>query len=397
MIGYVDLSAEENADLEETTDREGFKRTAYFQNFMRVMEEFRAFTERAQSFIRRQYVEYRKVRTAQAAGLDEHVTPEAISRTLGERLSGARRQLRSTGTLRRSLERLQLAPGSRTSQSGRSDLSELPSLIDDAVRATVELETYISSLVHQQKAVSLLQQQIEDLREQLAMTYETVALGLTAEAFSHEVHNVADRLAQRTSQIRTYMDQAGIRDLRVRAYLEHVRTTIAALNRQLGHLNPALRYLREQRESIKVNDFLADLCAYYGDLWRDRGVKALLVDGGQDFTLSMNRGKLTQILDNLFLNSEYWLRDIGGRRAIYVEAAAPLIKQWDTGPGVDPVLEASLFEPFVTAKPPGSGRGLGLYVIHQLLESEGAEIRLSPERNEAGRRFRFEIDFPVLE
>ena len=389
VIGYVELTAQDNPRLEETTDREGFKKTPHFQNFMRLMEEFRAFTERAQSFIRRQYVVYRKVRTADVAGLSADTTPESISETLTTRLADARQHLKSAKSLRQTLVVLE----------GAADVKALRNagaIIAEALRESEEIEAYVADLAQQQDAAALLQQQIVGLREQLAMTYETVALGLTAEAFAHEVRNVADRLTRRTAQIWSYMDSGTRRDLRVAAYFEHVRTSIAALNRQLAHLNPSLRYLRERREPIAVGAFLTDLCAYFGERWEGSRIKALLVDDGPDFTVTMNKGKLTQVLDNLMLNSEYWLDGTSGRRAAYLEYSSPFIRQWDSGPGVDPILEASLFEPFVTAKPPQIGRELGLYVVTQLLKSEGAEIRLLSDRNEAGRRFRFEIEFGVV-
>jgi len=64
----------------------------------------------------------------------------------------------------------------------------------------------------------------------------------------------------------------------------------------------------------------------------------------------------------------------------------------DNGSGIDPLLESSIFEPFVSGKGKGKGRGLGLYIMRQLLEAEDCHIDLSPERNKNGRLFKFEID-----
>jgi signal transduction histidine kinase len=112
----------------------------------------------------------------------------------------------------------------------------------------------------------------------------------------------------------------------------------------------------------------------------------------------MNKGKLTQVIDNLVLNSEYWLKeDIAQRRldagTIVVEISRPFVRIYDDGSGVDPSVEHALFEPFVSAKAKGQGRGLGLFIVKQLLDSEGCSIGLIPERNRRRRIFKFQIDF----
>jgi C4-dicarboxylate-specific signal transduction histidine kinase len=111
----------------------------------------------------------------------------------------------------------------------------------------------------------------------------------------------------------------------------------------------------------------------------------------------MNRGKLIQVLDNLVINSEYWLKEairsgIASRGNITIEIDAPYIRVSDTGPGIDPVVEHTLFEPFISMKGKGRGRGLGLYVAQQLLRAEGCDIRLTGRRNTAGKHSEFEID-----
>jgi C4-dicarboxylate-specific signal transduction histidine kinase len=71
----------------------------------------------------------------------------------------------------------------------------------------------------------------------------------------------------------------------------------------------------------------------------------------------------------------------------------PLVIVSDNGPGVDPSIERTLFDPFTTRKPRGKGRGLGLFIVRQLMEGEGCSIELGPKRNSEGRRFEFHLDF----
>ena len=69
----------------------------------------------------------------------------------------------------------------------------------------------------------------------------------------------------------------------------------------------------------------------------------------------------------------------------------------DTGPGIDPHYEETLFEIFVTAKPDrDAGQGLGLFIVTELLRIDGCEITLLPDRNEDGRRYRFSVNLVPL-
>jgi len=63
----------------------------------------------------------------------------------------------------------------------------------------------------------------------------------------------------------------------------------------------------------------------------------------------------------------------------------------DSGPGVDNRIEKLIFEPFITMKPQNEGRGLGLYIIRELLLSMNCDISLVGERTE-GRLKQFMVD-----
>jgi signal transduction histidine kinase len=69
----------------------------------------------------------------------------------------------------------------------------------------------------------------------------------------------------------------------------------------------------------------------------------------------------------------------------------------DSGPGVDPRYEETLFEMFVTAKPDrDSGQGLGLFIIKQLLQIDGCDVLLLNDRNLDGRRYKFAVNLSPL-
>ena len=182
------------------------------------------------------------------------------------------------------------------------------------------------------------------------------------------------------------------------SYVEHVKSAVAEFRRQLTFLAPSLKFVREQRDRIDVLEFTKELFQYYTRRFHDSPISFRpQAVSRTPFIISINKGKLIQVFDNLFLNSEYWLKeDLKAGRVsmgiILVETTKPYVRVSDNGRGIDPTIESSVFEPFVSAKGKGKGRGLGLYIARQLLEAEGCRVDLSPERNKSDRLFKFEID-----
>jgi two-component system, NtrC family, sensor histidine kinase HydH len=84
--------------------------------------------------------------------------------------------------------------------------------------------------------------------------------------------------------------------------------------------------------------------------------------------------RLTQALLNLVINAMQAVERVGG---IHVSAevieAAIVIRISDTGPGIPPEKLASIFDPYFTTKPEGSG--LGLWIAQQIIIAHGGSIQ----------------------
>lgn len=410
-LGYIAISARDNSQLEETTDREGFKTSPHYNNFYELLQSFVRFSAEAQEFLRRGWVVFRNANQKKIADVPPDATPESISETINQGLTRAasyqatlgsvsKRLSASAATSLRTIEELRDArsPSPHEYSKLAEQLGELRSELENAVRTIGEVQDYLADLQKLEAKGVVLTQQIEVLRERIRQVHEIIGLGLTAEALSHEINNVLSQLGHRNQQLSRYLKASNNRDIKVLSFSEYVKTTVEALRRQMLFLAPSLQYVRETRENIDVNEFVVDVFKHYTNYFSDQPLTIKpKTSKTPAFIVHMNRGKLIQILDNLILNSEYWLKeDIkAGRIArgeISIEAVKPLIIVTDNGRGIDPSVEDSIFQPFVSAKGKGKGRGLGLYIVEQMLEAEDCSIQTSPERNRHGRLFRFEID-----
>ena len=116
------------------------------------------------------------------------------------------------------------------------------------------------------------------------------------------------------------------------------------------------------------------------------------------FSITINEGHFIQVMDNLINNSIYWLRQHPNEHPkVSILVKRPWLYVSDNGLGVAPAVEESLFEPFVTMKPKGQGRGLGLFIVRQLLDAVGCFIVLDERKNVYNRRYVFAINLSNIE
>ena len=126
-------------------------------------------------------------------------------------------------------------------------------------------------------------------------------------------------------------------------------------------------------------------------------------------TVLANGGQVHQILMNLGINAWHAMKDHTGRLLVTLEkfvvtpeyaATTPRlhpgdyvrISVSDTGCGMDPATLRRIYEPFFTTKAPGEGTGLGLSVVHGIMDSHDGAITV---HSQPGEGTVFRLYFPV--
>lgn len=119
--------------------------------------------------------------------------------------------------------------------------------------------------------------------------------------------------------------------------------------------------------------------------------------------------QLHQSLTNLFKNAIQSMREDGGTLSVSIESleltehldtlgnslfpgSYYCLVVEDTGPGMNQEVQDRVFEPFFTTKAPQEGTGLGLSVVHGVVQDHGGGIELE---SELGRGTKFKLYFPV--
>lgn len=377
-IGHVDISVSENSNLKEVTDREGFRETPAFEIFRQVLDHVVQVAGEFHANLRKAYRDFVERRGEETGDAGEEKPQERARRIRGSVNSVSKELSKAVDTAESALQ--EISQGAE--EDGEPQQEKLAIQTEKIDSLSDRLEGVESELEGLEMRLDTMQQQLEEY-------YPMVSLGITAEALSHEMLNSLDRLKRLLRKSGSENLDSGTRS--ELAIIEN------RLRKQLSHIDPSLKYVREVRQEIDLEEFLTE---DYGPFWQGE-LEAVDIEIETEIettgSIKINKGRLIQVLDNLVLNSKYWLTEGGqGSRdggTILFVLDFPVLSVEDDGPGIQPDVAGSIFDPFVTTKPRGEGRGLGLYVAQQLLNDEGAFIGLDSEKNEQGRYFRFNINF----
>jgi signal transduction histidine kinase len=104
-------------------------------------------------------------------------------------------------------------------------------------------------------------------------------------------------------------------------------------------------------------------------------------------------GQIDQVLMNLLTNAAQAIGDRGGTIRVSGQSrdAQVLLTVSDDGPGIPADVLPRIFDPFFTTKDVGEGSGLGLSIVHGIVERHGGQIDVD---SKPGQGTTFTISFP---
>ena len=250
------------------------------------------------------------------------------------------------------------------------------------LRATYLFAVALTVLVALVFAAGLLValRSLERARVAYGRAERLAAIGQMAAMVAHEVRNPLGILRGQVELAREKLGEAA--PPRERERFADMISEIDRLNRLTEEF---LALARDQSlEQSRVE--LAELVQGIADEVRVAAKDATIEVAADPLEISGDPGKLRQAILNLVLNAV----QVGGtgvtvRLEVARAGGRARITVADTGPGVPAELAATLFEPFVTARPGGSG--LGLAVARRVAERHAGTLVLESSPGQPGARF----------
>ena len=257
-----------------------------------------------------------------------------------------------------------------------------------------ELISLQESTKNLRNAVNLKEKQVEELVTHIDEFAPIMGATIIAETLSHEIIRLSNNIKFSSSKVRNSVLNNNEEEAILN--LNRIDSSNKFLVRYASLLD-VNSYSRRRRYSVEsIKEKLEEILENTPLLtYGNTSVNLKIV--GNDFKAKIISDSFKIIIENLVINSTYWLDKMNISDSLLtfkLDNDLGKLFVFDNGIGIDKSVENHLFEEFVTNKPDNDGRGMGLYIVTTLLNEFGATITLDDERNQYGNLYKFIITFP---
>jgi len=256
-------------------------------------------------------------------------------------------------------------------------LGVLTAMLIDGVekeeRAHVEL-----NIAHQE--LSTYVQQLKESQEQLIQAEKLTSLGQMAASIAHEINNPLAGVLVYTQLLSKKVAGDTLKEEEALDYLSKMGSEVSRCSRIIRNLLDFARQTEPMLRLVDINQVIEQVLAMVGHQAQLQNVEVV-----KEFSPSLPKvtadfDQLQQVFTNLTLNAIQAMPD-GGRltlRSSAVDGEVRIDVQ-DTGCGISKESLGKLFTPFFTTKAKDKGVGLGLAVVHGIIERHKGRIKVQSE------------------
>ena len=379
VAGYVYINGEENlSKLREMTNRQGLLEDNYGKNFLIILREIitKIIVDSDVAFRNLFTLDFKKIKEAKFGDEFSIFNGKVVFKKRKDYVGDIQDNTNS------------LIDNLQPSIFDSPEVSNFKNAVVSYVNGIKEDASAIHSSIEAEKNKLQMERKI------LEQYKIIMANSIVAESLAHEILKIAQKTKNYASNIRKEILKPDINFSMINANSDMIISSMQFLYRNASILDSNSYVKRNSFERVNVKELVSNLISTFPlfDSTLEGNFKILLE--GDELELEIIKNNFIVSLENLLINSKYWLDKNGiDNPCVHILIKDKNIILYDNGYGIAKNVEDTLFDAFVTCKPDDEGRGLGLYITKQLINEINGNIELSTERNEYGNRYKFIISF----
>jgi len=240
----------------------------------------------------------------------------------------------------------------------------------------------------------------KNVQNQLMVADKMASLGRLTAGIAHEMNTpiaaVRTSLAELSGLAEEYTASVGNAEVTDEDHLEIAKEMIQAIELAKKAATRAAAFVQstksqtrnlETREArlFKMETVVSESLMLLSHALRAGNSQVVFENADDGLEMFGAPGWLAQVVTNLVTNAIDANADKGGGKIIiHLEAGEKnlLLSVSDEGSGIEPELQAKIFDPMFTTKPFGEGTGLGLTIVHDIITGQlGGTISVDSEPN----------------
>jgi signal transduction histidine kinase len=264
------------------------------------------------------------------------------------------------------------------------------SLEQEVTRRTAELE-------RRNRELHDALEQLQRAQNELVRSEKMASMGRLVAGIAHEINNPVNAVVNTVGPLENTLSQLEMKPDLQADISEMIRVIQRGARRTKEIVQALHNYSRGD------DDRLVDVDLQRGiddslDLLRHHLKNGITVERayGDVGRVKGHAGQLHQVFMNLLTNAAQAISARGSGGTIKIATARSdgktVITVADDGPGIPPEVLPRIFDPFFTTKDVGEGSGLGLSIVHGIVERHGGTINVT---SDVGKGTTFTVSLPA--
>lgn len=223
------------------------------------------------------------------------------------------------------------------------------------------------------KFLNTVQRHSDLMKERMETVEDLAGLGMAVEKASHDALMLLSQMRVNVQQFLLKVKNQDFRNQDVMDLLTNLDENLNIVYEEMQIIQPLFKFQRKSIQSVSIYDSIEKVKKYF----RRDIEKNILVETikDKDVIVNTNNGLILQVLINLLDNAIYWVNKTEEpvkRLAFKIQSDSKSLIIADNGPGIREDVSPMIFNEFFSLK--SDGRGLGLYIVKEILMRVGAEI-----------------------
>ncbi len=335
------------------------------------------------------------------------ITSMAVVILIATDLAGPIRELeRRAGAMAKGdLSRPVITTAGEGDEVGRLSFAfeEMRRALNDKLRSSTEINLSLEAEVERRTAelerrnreIAEALEQLQRAQDELVRSEKMASMGRLVAGIAHEINNPVNAVVNSAGPLAETLDALSSRGVDP-ATIHDVKEMLAVIQRGAHRTKEIVQalhnYSRGDDDRVVEVDLQRSIDETL-DLLRHHLKNGITVERQYGVTGKvLGRTTLNQVFMNLLTNAAQALGD-KGRIIIRTEQqdGKVIITIADDGPGISPDILPRIFDPFFTTKDVGEGSGLGLSIVHGIVERHGGTISVS---SDLGKGTSFTVTLP---